>query len=170
MQGVAEFHKVSFNQFLQDSKKTGFVDDTTDSEIVKAIWESIKLPQRATGGSAGYDFYLPFNFSLESGRTVTIPTGIRIDMQPGWFLGLVPRSGLGFKHGMWLLNTFGVIDSDYYYADNEGHIMAKIAARSNMCLQSGDRFIQGLLIPHGITRSDSTLGFNRTGGFGSTGE
>lgn len=169
MQGVAEFHKVSFSQFLQDTKKTGFIDDTTDLEIVKAIWEKIKLPQRATEGSAGYDFYSPFNFSIEPGKTVTIPTGIRIDMQPGWFLGLVPRSGLGFKHGMRLLNTFGVIDSDYYYADNEGHIMAKIAVENNLCMQDGDRFMQGLLISHGITRSDSTLGINRTGGFGSTG-
>lgn len=170
MQGVAEFHKVSFGQFLQDAKKTGFIDDKTDSEIVKAIWENIKLPQRATGGSAGYDFYLPFGFSVEPDKTVTIPTGIRIDMQPGWFLSLVPRSGLGFKHGMRLLNTLGIIDSDYFFSENEGHIMAKITVENNLCLQSGDRFIQGILISHGITRSDSTLGINRTGGFGSTGE
>lgn len=169
MQGVAEFHKVSLNQFIQDSKKTGFITGEEDSEIVKAIWERIKLPQRATGGSAGYDFYLPYGFSVAQGKPVTIPTGIRIDIQPGWFLELVPRSGLGFKHGMRLINTLGVIDSDYYYADNEGHIMAKIAVANNMCLQDGDRFIQGILIPHGITRSDSTFGI-RTGGFGSTGE
>lgn len=169
MQGVAEFHIVSFAQFLQDAKKTGFITDETDPEIVKAIWERIKLPQRATGGSAGYDFYLPFGFSVEPGSTVTIPTGIRIDMQPGWVLCLAPRSSLGFKHGMRLLNTLGVVDADYFYAKNEGHIMAKITVDNNMCLQDGDRFMQGLLLPHGITRSDSTNGI-RTGGFGSTGE
>jgi dUTP pyrophosphatase len=170
MLGVAEFHKVSFNQFLQDSKKAGFVSDETDPEIVKVIWESIKLPARATGGSAGYDFYLPYPFSIKPKMAITIPTGIRIDMQPGWFLGLVPRSGLGFKFGMRLINTFGVTDADYFWAENEGHIMARISVENNMCLQEGDRFMQGILIPHGITRSDSTLGLNRTGGFGSTGE
>lgn len=170
MQGIAEFYKVSFNQFYQDSKKNGFIDDETSPEIVKLIWEKIKLPTRATGGSAGYDFYLPYSFYLHGGATLLIPTGVRADIQPGWFLGLVPRSGLGFKHGMRLLNTFGVVDSDYFYADNEGHIMAKITVEKNMCLNDGDRFMQGILIPHGVTRSDSTLGKNRTGGFGSTGE
>ena len=169
MQGIAEFHKVSFGQFLEDSKKNGFTDNLISSDLVKLAWEKIKLPARATGGSAGYDFYLPYSFSLNAGKTVTIPTGIRVDMQPGWFLGLVPRSSLGFKYGMRLLNTFGVVDADYYFADNEGHIMAKITVESNMCLQDGDRFMQGLFIPHGITRSDSTLGLNRIGGFGSTG-
>ena len=169
MQGIAEFHKVSFSQFLQDSKKTGFIDDSTDPELVKIIWDRIRLPARATEGSAGYDFYLPYPFSINADAEVLIPTGIRIDMQPGWFLELVPRSGLGFKYGMRLVNTCAVIDSDYYFADNEGHIMAKVSVASNMCLQEGDRFVQGLLIPHGITRSDATLGINRTGGFGSTG-
>lgn len=59
---------------------------------------------------------------------------------------------------------------DYFYADNEGHIMAKIYFSNEMYMQEGDRFMQGILIPHGITRSDATLGINRTGGFGSTGE
>ena len=169
MQGIAEFHKVSFNQFLQDAQKTGFVDNETNSEFVKILWERIKLPVRATGGSAGYDFFLPFPFSVYPGAVITIPTGIRAEIQPGWFLMLVPRSGLGFKHGMRLLNTCGIIDSDYAFADNEGHIMAKISVENNMCLQDGDRFMQGLFIPHGVVRSDSTLGLSRTGGFGSTG-
>ena len=168
MQGIAEFHKVSFNQFLQDCKACGMVSDETPDEIVKAVWESIKCPKRATGGSAGYDFYLPFPFSLSKEKQITIPTGIRVDIQPGWFLGLVPRSGLGFKYGMRLVNTFGIIDADFFYAENEGHIMAKITVESNMCLQSDDRFMQGIFIPHGITRSDSADGI-RTGGFGSTG-
>ena len=170
MQGIAEFHKVSYSQFLQDSKKTGFITDETDPEIIKIVWDGIKLPVRATDGSAGYDFFLPYPFAVESEKTVTIPTGIRIDMQPGWCLMLLPRSSLGFKYGMRFMNTPPLIDSDYFYADNEGHIMAKITVSSNMCLQEGDRYMQGLLLPYGITRSDSTLGINRTGGIGSTGE
>lgn len=169
MQGIAEFHKVSFSQFLQDSKKTGFINDETDPEIVKAIWEKIKLPARATGGSAGYDFYLPYPFSLEPGVDITIPTGIKVDMQPGWCLFLVPRSGLGFKYGFKLKNTLGVIDADYFYAENEGHMMAKISVDSNMCLQEGDRYMQGIFLPHGVTRTDDVIAYNRIGGFGSTG-
>ena len=111
MQGIAEFHKVSFDQFLQDAQKTGFVDDETNSELIKIMWDRIKLPVRATGGSAGYDFFLPFPFSVYPGAAITIPTGIRAEIQPGWFLMLVPRSGLGFKHGMRLLNTCGIIDA-----------------------------------------------------------
>ena len=169
MQGIAEFHKVSFSQFMQDSKKTGFIDDDTDPESVKVAWERIKLPARATGGSAGYDFFLPYPFAILNQAAVTIPTGIRVDMQPGWFLMLAPRSGLGFKYGLRFKNIPPIIDSDFYYADNEGHIMVKITVDSNMCLQEGDRYMQGLFLPHGVTRSDETLGINRAGGFGSTG-
>ncbi len=170
MQGIAEFHKVPFEQFKHDSQKYGFISSETPDELVKTIWETLKLPARATGGSAGYDFYLPYSFSVEPERSVTIPTGINADIQPGWFLALVPRSGLGFKYGMRLLNSLGIVDCDYFFADNSGHIMAKITVESNMCLEHGDRFMQGIFLPHGVTRSDSTLGQNRTGGFGSTGE
>ena len=168
MNGIAEFHKVSFKQFAEDAKKTGFINEDIDMQSVEEIWKQIKLPARATGGSAGYDFYLPFPFSLRPGIAVTIPTGIRAEIQPGWCLILLPRSGLGFKHGMRFLNVVPLIDADYYFANNEGHIMAKITVDNNMCLQNGDRFMQGVFLPHGITRSDSTDGI-RTGGFGSTG-
>lgn len=169
MQGIAEFDKVSFNQFLQDSEKYGFVDSGTNSEIIKIIWDGIKLPARATGGSAGYDFYLPYPFFLKEGHEITIPTGIRAIIQPGWFLSLVPRSSLGFKHGMRLLNTMAVIDSDYSFAENEGHILVKFKADKNMCLQEGERFVQGLFIQHGTTRNDTPISHERNGGIGSTG-
>ena len=169
MQGVGEFHKVSFGQFLQDAQKTGFMDDDIDTQLIKMAWEGIKLPTRATNGSAGYDFVTPFHFVLKKGKEIIIPTGIRIELEPGWFLSLVPRSGLGFKHGLRLMNTLGIIDSDYFHADNEGHIMAKITVEKDIYLEAGDRFIQGIILPHGTTNSDSTLGLDRKGGFGSTG-
>lgn len=170
MNEIAEFYKVSFDQFIQDSKKNGFVDDDTDPEIIKIIYDRIKLPVRATKGSAGYDFFLPYSFSVSVGAQVTIPTGIKVNIQPGWFLSLVPRSSLGFKHGMRLLNTVGTIDADYAFADNEGHIMVKFTVEKNMCLQEGERFVQGILLQHGITKNDAPLKTERTGGFGSTGE
>lgn len=137
------------------------------------IYTNIDLPSRSTEGSAGYDFHMPFSAAFRAGRAVedavTIPTGIRCRIEPGWMLALFPRSGLGFKHGMRLMNTVGVIDSDYYHADNEGHIMAKICSDANFVANEGDRFMQGVLIPFGVASNDDAAGKPRTGGFGSTG-
>ena len=169
MDAVARFTKVSFSQFLQDAKTAGFTDDETDPDLIKKIWEQIKLPVRATDGSAGYDFFLPFPFSLYPLKNITIPTGIRVEIDPGWFLMIVPRSSLGAKFGMRLVNTTGIIDSDYYHAKNEGHILAGITVSSNMCLGDGDRYMQGIFLPYGITKDDEPLKKTRIGGFGSTG-
>lgn len=80
-----------------------------------------------------------------------------------------PRSGLGFKYGMQLLNTVGIIDSDFYHAENEGHIMVKIKNPSDkfLILNDGDKFCQGVFLPFGITDFDNATA-KRTGGFGST--
>lgn len=169
MQPIAEFKKVSFKQFLSDLKGTDFYDPEINETVIYMIWNNIKIPQRATIGSAGYDFFLPVSFSLEKRRAITIPTGIRAEIQPGWMLMLVPRSGLGFKHGMRLMNTCGIIDCDYAFAENEGHIMARITSSSNMCMQADDRFIQGVFLPYGLARDDEAISKYRTGGFGSTG-
>lgn len=165
---AVSFMKVSLKQFLEDAKKAGFVAEDADEESVKEIWENIKLPVRATAGSAGYDFFLPFNVSFSSRKSVLVPTGIRAIIEPDWFLAIFPRSGLGFKHGMSLANTCGIIDSDYMYADNEGHIMLKLNVKSNVCLSAGDKIVQGILLPFGISYQDNVT-TNRKGGFGSTG-
>lgn len=169
MQPIGEFHKVSFKQFLQDIKKAGFFDDVTPEEVIKIVYDCIKLPKRATSGSAGYDFFLPVSFSMYRGSAVTIPTGIKVDIKPGWFLQLAPRSSLGFKCGMRLLNTVGIIDSDYSSAENEGHIVIRFTADQNMCLCEGDRFVQGIFIQHGVTENEESVIEERVGGFGSTG-
>jgi len=163
MEKVAKFEKVSPEQFQSAW------EDTFGEK--KAPYEQIKLPKRATIGSAGYDFYTPVAFSLKPGETIKIPTGIRVRILPGWFLGIYPRSGLGFKYRLQLDNTVGIIDSDYYHSDNEGHIFVKITNDSNaekeVCLNAGDGFAQGIFMPFGITEDDevSTV---RNGGFGST--
>jgi len=82
-----------------------------------------------------------------------------------------PRSGLGFKFRLQLNNTVGIIDSDYYFSKNEGHIMAKITNDSRegktVSVKSGDGFIQGIFVEYGITVDDDADGI-RDGGFGST--
>ncbi|MDY5742290.1 MAG: deoxyuridine 5'-triphosphate nucleotidohydrolase, partial [Lachnospiraceae bacterium] len=105
------------------------------------------------------------------GEQILIPTGIRVRIEEGWFLSLFPRSGLGFKFRLQLNNTVGIIDSDYYNSDNEGHIFAKLTNASvegkTIELAAGDGFIQGIFQPYGITVDDRTEA-RRNGGFGST--
>ena len=131
----------------------------------------IPLPRRATAGSAGYDFICPADVTLQPGDAITIATGIRCEMQPGWVLMLFPRSGLGFKHQVRLANTVGVIDADYFRAANEGHIMVRIVNGGDhaVSIAKGERFCQGVFLPHGLAEEDEVLA-DREGGFGSTGK
>lgn len=168
MNRVAKFHKVSFQQF-----KEGWTDTfgpENEKELEK-IYENIKLPMRATKGSAGYDFFSPLTFTLEPGETIKIPTGIRVEMNQDWVLKLYPRSGLGFKYRLQMNNTVGIIDSDYFYSDNEGHIFSKVTNDSNegktLHLEVGEGFMQGIFVQYGITLDDDAQGV-RNGGFGST--
>ena len=143
-----------------------------EDSCIHDAYNNLKLPARGTAGSAGYDFVTPVDVILAPGETVLIPTGVRALIDDGWVLTLCPRSGLGFKYKMQLDNTLGIIDSDYYFADNEGHIMAKITNDSHdgktLKLNAGDRFMQGIFLPFGITYNDEATE-KRTGGFGSTG-
>ena len=162
---VAKFEKVSYEQFKKDMiKTTGFDDE----DLIKEIYNDIKLPKRATQFSAGYDFYSPITFQPLVGEGVVIPTGIRCKMEPGWVLNLYPRSGQGFKFGMHLYNTVGIIDGDYYNADNEGHIMVKISVKEECpSIVDGERFCQGVFTQFGIVIDDDATEA-RTGGLGST--
>ena len=125
---VAKFEKVSIEQFITDWKDT-FNEE--NEEVIKAIYENLKLPRRATSGSAGYDFYAPTHIILQPHETIKIPTGIRCKIDDEWVLKCYPRSGLGFKYRLQLNNTVGIIDSDYFYSDNEGHIFAKVTNDTN---------------------------------------
>ena len=167
MNRVGEFEKVSFKQFYEAMKvEFGIIE----AEAM-VLYDSLQLPTRSTAGSAGYDFRSPISFTLAPGATIKIPTGIRVQIDNGWWLGCLPRSGLGFKFRLQLNNTIGVIDSDYYYSDNEGHIFAKITNDSNegktISLKAGDAFMQAIFLSYGITRSDEARGV-RNGGMGST--
>ena len=68
MKRIAKFHKVSLEQFMEGWKDT-FGEQYTEDQI-KALYEEIKLPKRATAGSAGYDFYAPDDFVIEPGKTI----------------------------------------------------------------------------------------------------
>ena len=168
MKRLAKFHKVSEARFLEDWKDN--FPEASDEEI-KEIYKNIALPQRATAGSAGYDFYSPADFSIAPGESIKIPTGIRVEMDQEWVLKCYPRSGLGFKYRLQLNNTVGIIDSDYFYSDNEGHMFAKLTndgrEGKTVELAKGTGFMQGIFVEYGITVDDDATGV-RNGGFGST--
>lgn len=192
MKKVANFEKISLEQFKTDSLNLFSVKMADNTSVnlqcltpnaennienaeadIQANFENIKLPVRATLGSAGYDFFAPFDITLAPGKSLVVPTGIRAKISDGWVLMVFPRSGLGFKFRLQLDNTVGIIDSDYYNAANEGHIQIKI---SNLSLENktveikkGSAFAQGVFLPFGVT-DDDTADAERTGGFGSSGK
>ena len=159
MHRIARFEKVSETQMKADS--THMAGEPLP----------VELPVRATSGSAGYDIRTPWTIRLEPGESLRIPTGLRCRIASGWVLLLMPKSGLGFKYRLQLDNTVGVIDEDYYGADNEGHIQIQITndSRSGRTLEipAGKAFAQGIFVPYGITEDDGADAL-RTGGFGST--
>lgn len=168
MKRIAKFHKVSENRFLVDWRDT--FGPAEDGDIRK-IYESIRLPRRATAGSAGYDFFAPAGFTVKPGETIKIPTGVRVEMDQEWVLKCYPRSGLGFKYRLQLNNTVGIIDSDYFYSDNEGHIFAKLTNDTNegrtLEIPADTGFMQGIFVEYGITVDDDVTDV-RNGGLGST--
>ena len=157
---IAKFTRVSPEQYREA------LGDRTD---VLEIGE-IPLPRRATAGSAGYDFVSPVETTVPPGGMALIPTGIRAEMEEGWVLVLFPRSSLGFKHGLRLANTAGVIDSDYARAKNEGHSLVKLLNPLDrpVTIAKGDRFCQGIFLPYG-TAEEAQDFTERSGGMGSTG-
>ena len=155
MKKIAQFFKVSETEYLKSASKEEF--------------DSVLLPKRATSGSAGYDFFSPKTFTLNAGETVKIATGVRVKIDEGWVLKIYPRSSLGFKYRLSLNNTVGIIDSDYFNADNEGHIFVKMTncGTDSLTVEKGKAFAQGIFVEYGITVDDDCDRV-RTGGFGST--
>ena len=157
---VARFEKVSKKQFSDDTNKLLNYEVNLDDVVI---------PVRATKGSAGYDFYSPIEVNLKPGETFKIPTGIRCQIDDGYVLKIYPRSSLGFKYQMALLNTVGIIDADYYNADNEGHIIVGIVNRGDkdLLIKKGDRFVQGIFEKYFLAQEEENNN-ERHGGFGST--
>ncbi|MCI8506920.1 MAG: deoxyuridine 5'-triphosphate nucleotidohydrolase [Lachnospiraceae bacterium] len=170
---IAEFQKVSFAEFQRAIIDIlGQVYQDKDN-LIKDMYERVSIPSRATKGSAGYDFITPFGINLYPGETIKIPTGIKVKIDDGWVLQIYPRSSLGFKYRTQLDNTVGIIDSDYYNSDNEGHIFIKLTNDSKeektINISAGQKIVQGIFYKYGITYNDDNTKL-RHGGIGSTGE
>ena len=167
---MLKFEKIPYKQFCEDMRKIygGFDDD-----FLREKYDSIKLPRRATGWSAGYDFYSIMDETIYADSPAdVIPTGVKFCTDdPMDVLLIFPRSGLGFKYGAYLENTVGVIDADYQFAKNHGHIMIKMGCRKDSIhLEPGMAFCQGIITSFQKTDDDNPVSWDRDGGFGSTTE
>lgn len=171
MKRIAKFEKISVGRFTEDWVDFCSKYKHRHDRNVAEIYTDVALPVRATKGSAGYDFFSPIEFELKPGDTIKIPTGIRCKIDEGWVLKCYPRSGLGFKYRLQMNNTVGIIDSDYYYSDNEGHIFLKMTndtkENKTIYIKAGEGIAQGIFVEYGITMDDEAGGI-RNGGFGST--
>ena len=164
---IAQFEKVSLAQFEKDWIDT-FGND--GYYVITDIYNNIKIPKRATKGSAGYDFFSTCTFTLKPNEIIKIPTGVRCKINEGWVLKCYPRSSLGFKYCLNLVNQTAIVDEDYYYANNEGHIFIKMKNNGDkeVSISFGDKFVQGVFVEYGITIDDEEIK-ERKGGLGSTG-
>ena len=142
-------------------------------EVVSAYrGKGIRLPQRKTARSAGYDIESAEDCTLEPGKIALVPTGLKAYMQADEYLGIHIRSSLAVKQALTLANGQGIIDADYYNNEsNEGHILVALINQGKEIVQitKGARIAQGIFYRYLIADGDRAgEGEIRTGGFGST--
>lgn len=133
----------------------------------------IQLPTRGSKCSAGYDIATPIDIIISPyGISEAIQTDIKAYMLEDEVLQIVPRSSIGFKKGLMLINTIGIIDSDYYEnPDNDGNIGFKFKnlTGKEIIIKAGERVMQGIFTKYLIT-DDDAADQDRLGGIGSTDE
>ena len=116
------FEKISFEQWQKDIP----FKDIPHNTLLRQYY-NIQLPNQGTEDSMGLDFYMPYEVKILAHNKVKISTGVRwvCDEEHDDLYGMliIPRSSTGINLGLKLQNTIGVIDADYYLADNEGHII-----------------------------------------------
>jgi dUTP pyrophosphatase len=138
---------------------------------VKLFKEEAKLPTRGTDQAAGLDLYACESATIHSGRFFAISTGIQIEIPEGHFGMLVPRSGLAFKHQVSVVNSPGIIDSDYR---GEVKVLLENRGQDLFRVNLGDRIAQLVIVPYAQFNPiavDSLTDTSRAeGGFGSTGK
>ena len=153
------FEKISFEQFKKD-----VIDDIN-------LYNEYLLPKRGTKSAGGYDFYALYDYTLEPGEIMKIPTGIKAYMGEDEVLLLLDRSSMGFKYNVRFCNQVGVIDADYYNnSNNEGHMWIKIQNEGDKdyVVKKGDGMIQGMFIKYLKVDNEEKIENERIGGIGST--
>ena len=170
------FEKITREQWVKDMVNLLSLEHPTAENFrdINKLYDGIKLPKRATKYSAGYDFYVSGNIPLPSENSAIIPTGIRWvcdkEEDKNKVLQIYPRSGIGFRTGVRLMNTVGIIDADYWEGNNEGHIMVKLynPMNSHLHIEDGDAIVQGVITEYHTCDDEEEIVEKRTGGMGST--
>jgi dUTP pyrophosphatase len=124
-----------------------------------------KLPTSQTNGSAGYDFYAPYDVTVKAGESISIDSGITSYMQPNEVLLMFIRSSLGIKHNITLTNNVGVIDSDFC-----PHTIGITLTNGGMLdyeIKKDFRLCQGIFVNY-LKADNGNLDNDRNGGIGST--
>ncbi len=130
----------------------------------------IKLPERATENSAGYDFFAIEDIVLPAKQLTRVMTGVKCELRPYMFLMLANRSSNPSKKGLFLANGVGVVDADYYNnPDNEGEIGFEFYNFSDEDkeIKKGEKIGQGIITTFNRVQNDNVT-TTRDGGFGST--
>ena len=158
---MRKFEKISFEQFVKDVK-----DD-------RMLYDGIELPKRSTKNSAGYDIRSVEEGIIKPGETMVFKTGLKVSMNPDEVLYIYSRSSQGYKYNVCLINSVGVIDSDYYNnPDNEGHFSIKLVNLGNKDFEVkiGDKIGQGVFMKFLTVDDEEEIKGKRKGGLGSTGK
>ena len=154
-----------------ENKIRGF--EVISDEFRKHPNIEIKLPKRGSSKSAGYDICTPVDIIIPpNGISDAIQTDIKAYMLDDEYLEIVPRSSIGFKKGLMLINTCAIIDSDYYNnIDNDGNIGFKFKNLTNETVEikAGERILQGIFKKY-LTIDNDDCDIIRTGGVGSSGK
>lgn len=135
-----------------------------------ALHPNFQLPTKGTDAAGGYDIYMPEAGKYHGTEAVKLGLGFKAAVPEGYVAMIVPRSSTGFKHGVEVNNTVGIIDSDY-----RGEWFVKLRTKNGWAYswEAGDRVFQYILVPVGssepelVTELDETE--RGTGGLGSTG-
>ena len=145
-------------------------------EKVNRIEEDIKLPERSTSKSAGYDFYAIEDITIPvykmGDKPILVSTGIKVKMPDDEWLMLVNRSSNPAKRGLVIPNSLGVIDCDYYgNMDNDGEVMFAFynLGIDDVTIKKGEKLGQGIFMKYYVVDDDNAMN-ERVGGFGSTGK
>ena len=138
---------------------------------IRRLDATVPLPTYATAESAGFDLSASAEVTVAPRQIALIPTGLVIEVPPGYFLGIFARSSTPLKRGLMVANGVGVIDPDYAGPNDEVRIQVLNISTSDVTIKPGDRLAQGIVLPAPrVTWEEATnLRQETRGGFGSTG-
>lgn len=140
-------------------------------EKVNKITEDIKLPERSTLNSAGYDFFAIEDVTLPAKKLTRVMTGVKCELMPNQVLILANRSSNPSKKGLILANGIGVVDADYYgNPDNDGEMGFEFynILDEDIVIKKGEKLGQGIIIKFDKTEDDYVTNVRKSG-WGSTG-